>query len=97
MERYVVNRLAGGPCLEAPSRGAALLRHPIYNKGTAFSHEERRAFALRGLLPAAVSSLEQQGERVYANIVRKKDGTGNAPLTEPELQDVTRRRGARSC
>ena len=30
----------------APYRGGALLRHPTYNKGTAFSHEERAALGL---------------------------------------------------
>jgi len=56
-----------------PCRGAALLRHPLYSKGTAFSPEERRAFGLEGLLPQAVSTLEQQGRRAYANIARKAD------------------------
>jgi len=45
----------------------------MYTKGTAFSQEERVAFGLEGLLPHAVSTIEQQSRRVYANIVRKAD------------------------
>ena len=59
--------------VEVPYRGAALLRHAIYNKGTAFTREERRAFGLEGLLPDAVGTIEQQVRRMYANIVRKQD------------------------
>ncbi len=63
----------GGPTLKVPYRGVELLRHPIYSKGTAFSREERAAFGLEGLLPAAVDSLDQQCRRVYASIQRKTD------------------------
>jgi malic enzyme len=63
----------GAPRLEVPYRGTRLLRHPLYTKGTAFSEEEREAFGLEGLLPHAVSTLEQQERRVYANISRKAD------------------------
>ena len=59
--------------LRAPYRGAALLRHPLYSKGTAFSEEERVAFGLEGLLPQQESTMEQQGRRVYENINRKTD------------------------
>ena len=59
--------------LEVPYRGTRLLRHPLYTKGTAFTEEEREAFGLEGLLPHAVSTIEQQGRRVYANISRKSD------------------------
>ncbi len=45
----------------------------MYNKSTAFSREERQAFGLTGLLPDAVSSMEQQARRAYLNIVRKTD------------------------
>jgi len=34
-----------------PLRGAALLRDPSLNKGTAFSAAERQALGLEGLLP----------------------------------------------
>jgi malic enzyme len=59
--------------MEVPYRGAALLRHPLYSKGSAFSEEERVAFGLEGLLPQHVSTMEQQSHRVYENIGRKTD------------------------
>ena len=74
MDRYVERRGADGIVVEVPYRGLALIRHPLYNKGTAFTAEERSAFGLQGLLPTAVSSLDQQARRMYANIVRKEDG-----------------------
>lgn len=48
-------------------RGAELLTDPILNKGTAFTHDERRDLGLTGLLPDHVSTLDQQVARVYAN------------------------------
>jgi malic enzyme len=72
MERYRVRR-DGTTRVEVPLRGAALLRHPLYNKGTAFTREERAAFGLDGLLPEAVSTIEQQLRRARANIVGKED------------------------
>jgi malic enzyme len=63
----------GRPRLGVPYRGQRLLRHPMYSKGTAFSREERTALGLEGLLPDAVSTLEQQVRRAYRNIMRKQD------------------------
>ncbi|MFI5169223.1 MAG: NAD-dependent malic enzyme [Vicinamibacterales bacterium] len=63
----------GRPRLEVPYRGQQLLRHPMYSKGTAFTREERAALGLDGLLPDAVSTLEQQEQRAYRNIQRKQD------------------------
>ena len=63
----------GNARVEVPHRGAPLLRHPMYTKGTAFEEEERVAFGLEGLLPHHVSTLEGQCKRVYANIARKTD------------------------
>lgn len=37
-----------------------LLRDPVLNKGTAFSLQERDEFALHGLIPTTVETLEQQ-------------------------------------
>jgi malate dehydrogenase (oxaloacetate-decarboxylating) len=74
MEPYRSSRDADGSVrVLVPWRGAALLAHPMYNKSTAFSPEERKAFGLVGLLPAAVSTMEQQARRAYGNIARKTD------------------------
>jgi malate dehydrogenase (oxaloacetate-decarboxylating) len=43
--------------------GYDLLNNPRLNKGTAFTEEERDAFALHGLLPPHVGTLEEQVER----------------------------------
>ncbi len=56
-----------------PYRGSHLLSQPIYNKGSAFTREERAAFGLEGLLPAAVNTMEQQVARVLENLSRKSD------------------------
>jgi malic enzyme len=45
----------------------------MYNRSTAFTRGERKAFGLEGLLPATVASLETQARRAYGNIVRKND------------------------
>src|SRR5262245_20437312 len=46
-------------------RGRTLLREPRYNRGTAFTLEERRALGLEGLLPSGVQTLEEQAKRAY--------------------------------
>ncbi len=63
----------GRPRIEVTYRGQRLLRHPMFTKGTAFTHEERAALGLEGLLPHAVSTIEQQQDRVYRNILRNED------------------------
>src|SRR5512144_3257718 len=54
-------------------RGQSLLGHSFYNKGSAFTKEERRALGLEGLLPSGVNTIEQQARRVYENLARKTD------------------------
>jgi len=51
-------------------RGAALLRDPTLNKGTAFTLRERDALGLRGLLPPHVITQEDQVHRVLENFRR---------------------------
>jgi malate dehydrogenase (oxaloacetate-decarboxylating) len=43
--------------------GYDLLYHPRLNKGTAFSESERDAFALHGLLPPHIGTIEEQRDR----------------------------------
>ncbi|HEY7923656.1 MAG TPA: oxaloacetate-decarboxylating malate dehydrogenase, partial [Vicinamibacteria bacterium] len=56
-----------------PCRGAELLHHPLYTKGSAFSRDEREALGLVGLLPYAVSGMEEQERRICDNIARKRE------------------------
>ena len=46
-------------------RGMNLLDTPLWNKGTAFNDNERVAFALQGLLPPHVESIQEQSARAY--------------------------------
>lgn len=46
-------------------RGDNILVHPRFNKGTAFSVPERKAFGLAGRLPYRVNTLEEQCRRAY--------------------------------
>lgn len=64
---------SGHMVVRVPLRGRALLGHSVYNKGSAFTHEERAVFGLEGMLPPQVSTLEQQSQRMYDNIIRKQD------------------------
>jgi malate dehydrogenase (oxaloacetate-decarboxylating) len=46
-------------------RGMNLLDTPLWNKGTAFNDDERIAFALEGLLPPQIESIQEQSVRAY--------------------------------
>ena len=50
-----------------------LLDTPIFNKGTAFTDEERFAFGLHGLLPPQIETLTEQTSRAYEAYRRKTD------------------------
>jgi malate dehydrogenase (oxaloacetate-decarboxylating) len=51
--------------------GQSLLENPLYNKGSAFSEEERREFGLVGLVPPHVSTTEEQLARTYESYKHK--------------------------
>ena len=51
--------------------GFERLKSSAFNKGTAFTEEERDQFGLRGLLPAGVSDPDVQEQRAMANLRRK--------------------------
>ena len=71
MERYrIKTNERGAPFVEVRRRGRRLLSHPMYNKGSAFSYEERATFGLDGLLPPRMSTADVQLERAYENILR---------------------------
>lgn len=74
MESYQLEQGADGrPRVAVPYRGQAVLCHPMHNKGTAFTREERRALHLEGLLPPAVTAMPEEARRAHASLARKED------------------------
>ncbi len=57
--------------LEIALTGSALLESPIFNKGSAFSAQERSELGLLGLLPAHVATIDEQLTRTYENYQQK--------------------------
>ncbi len=55
------------------ARGSAVLACPAVNRGTAFTHAERRSLGLTGMLPEGVSTLAEQVRRTYAQYSRQAD------------------------
>jgi malic enzyme len=55
----------GKEFIAVDKKGRPVLLNPFTNKGTAFTHEEREAFKLHGLIPPAASTIDQQLERTY--------------------------------
>lgn len=76
MDKYDLTRDGDKHLLNVRKRGNSLLRYPLYNKGTGFTAAERRQFGLEGLLPARVSDIETQAERVFKSIMFNKDPVG---------------------
>ncbi|WP_142345013.1 oxaloacetate-decarboxylating malate dehydrogenase [Bacillus toyonensis] len=59
--------------LETTLRGAEVLSTPLLNKGVAFTQEEREELGLKGLLPPAVLTLEEQARRAYEQFSSQPD------------------------
>ena len=55
----------GAKYIETDLTGIGLLESAQLNKGTAFNDEEREKFFLKGLLPPAVETIEEQLQRAY--------------------------------
>ena len=58
----------------------------LFNKSSAFPEEERRDFGLVGLLPAHVSTLEEQAARRYREYLQKPTelvSAGNSGFATP--------------
>ncbi|WUH95247.1 NAD-dependent malic enzyme [Streptomyces sp. NBC_00433] len=51
--------------IETTARRRAVLSNPLLNRGTAFTHQERRDLDLVGLVPPQVLTLDQQVDRAY--------------------------------
>ncbi|RYO43575.1 NAD-dependent malic enzyme [Alternaria arborescens] len=76
-----------GP-LETSLTGNALLRTPYFNKGSAFTKEERDTFKLHGLLPTNIQTLDEQVKRAYAQYnSRPSDLAKNTFMTSLKEQN----------
>ena len=76
MEEFRFEQTQGGGRLTVDKRGADLLRYPMYNKGTAFTIEERRRLRIEGLLPAEFNDIDMQVERIYTSLFTNRDAVG---------------------
>lgn len=56
------------PIFHVSLRGDTILTSPRFNKGTAFTIPERKAFGLTGRLPSKVNTLEEQCKRAYSQL-----------------------------
>ena len=74
----------------ARAYGSDLLFHPSTNKSTAFTVEERERLGLRGLLPARVSIMDRQKDRVLEGL-RRKDVDIERYIALRALQDRNER------
>jgi malic enzyme len=59
--------ITGEEYIAVDVRGEPLLRDPFTNKSTAFTAAEREELGLDGLVPPAISTMDQQLARVYEN------------------------------
>ena len=56
---------ASSSILRVALRGEEILTSPRFNKGTAFTEDERKAFGLTGRLPWKINTIEEQCLRAY--------------------------------
>jgi malate dehydrogenase (oxaloacetate-decarboxylating) len=76
VEKFDLVRQGDSDTLRVSKSGPDLLRYPLYNKGTAFTHQERRELGIEGLLPAEYNSIDQQSNRIFKSIFYNRDNVG---------------------
>ena len=76
MEEFKIERSSTGDRLHVNKSGPDLLRFPMYNKGTAFTLQERRELGIEGMLPSQFNDIETQAERIFKSIFFNRDDVG---------------------
>ncbi len=73
MKKFSVqlDALTGEKYIEVPFKGHLLVEHPVYNKGSAFTEQEKDQLDLYGILPQQVSTMDLQVDRAYENYSKK--------------------------
>jgi malate dehydrogenase (oxaloacetate-decarboxylating) len=78
------------PKLTNNLKGPILLKNPQFSKGSAFPVSERQTFALQGLLPPHIQTLDQQISRAYEQYSEKTTDIGkNTFMTSLKAQNET--------
>ena len=73
--------------MHAPKQlGYELMQNPLWNKGTAFSNEERDRLGLRGLVPAQQSTIQQQVAN-FMQLLNERDDPLSQNLMLQELHN----------
>lgn len=76
MEDFKFERTDSGDRVHVNKCGSDLLRFPMYNKGTAFTLEERKELGIEGILPAQYNDIETQADRIFKSIFFNHDDVG---------------------
>ena len=66
--QYEVLPGSHGSRVRVQARGQDVLHDPRINRGTAFTHEERSALGLEGMLPVSITPLEAQEARALSRV-----------------------------
>lgn len=86
--RPKITRLSIEGPVECDLEGFGILNSPVFNKGSAFTLEERIAFNLEGLLPSQINTLDEQAERAYSQFTYLKTPLAkNDFLTSMRIQN----------
>jgi len=71
-----IDPISGRRYMAVDRKGDHVLSHPLVNKSTAFTEQERNELNLNGLLPPGISTIKHQLARVYESFRQKTTPLG---------------------